>query len=104
MQVLSISVGYLPHLFGLKKNPGSCYFYFQCSTLGGHVQCYLPTYVGTDWHRGRQIQDLLNGTGVMRNVVESYLEEQHSYFYVFLESESGTCPGFLKIPFHFRTL
>ena len=58
----------------------------------GAVTMYLYL-VSTDWHRGRQIQDLLNGTGVMRNVVESYLEEQHSYFYVSLERGSGTCSG-----------
>ena len=37
----------------------------------------------------------------MRNVVESYLEEQHSYFYVSLESGSGTCPGFFSFLFIF---
>ena len=61
----------------------------------------IPCNVSTDWHRGRQIQDLLNGTGVMRNVVESYLEEQHSYFYVSLERGSGTCPGFILNSFSF---
>ena len=25
----------------------------------------IPCNVSTDWHRGRQIQDLLNGTGTM---------------------------------------
>ena len=61
----------------------------------------IPCNVSTDWHRGCQIQDLLNGTGVMRNVVESYLEEQHSYFYVSLERGSGTCPGFILNSFSF---
>ena len=66
MQVLSISVGYLPHLFGLKKIQVVVTSIPNATHLGAcKMYVPIPCNVSTDWHRGRQIQDLLNGTATM---------------------------------------